>query len=126
MALPIVDVAAEGRPPYGAGVASAFLRILTLLALMLAPLGMPAMAEAVPPSSHHAAMKSGGDCEQQQPNQHHKAADKDCCVAMCIAVVVPSSIADLPYYQASRKRPASDVQRRGFLGEIATPPPRFV
>ena len=98
--------------------------LLLTIAMAFAPLGVPAMTEAAVPASHHDAMMAGGHCEQQQPNQHHKAADENCCVAMCIAVVIPASIAELAYYHASRERPVSDLDRRGFLGEIATPPPK--
>jgi hypothetical protein len=52
------------------------------------------------------------------------AADKSCCAAMCIAVVVPAGEPGLTQYHGLRERPASDQHRRGFLGEIATPPPR--
>ncbi|MCL6740945.1 hypothetical protein LZ518_07350 [Sphingomonas sp. RB56-2] len=100
-----------------------FALVLTI-AMTLAPLGMPAMAEVTTPASHHDAMTSSGHCDQQVPDKHHKAADKNCCVAMCIAVVIPANMTELPFYHVSRERPASDLDRRGFLGEIATPPPR--
>jgi hypothetical protein len=100
--------------------------LLLALAMALAPLGMPTMAQAAAtPVPGHAAMASHGHCDQQpQPDQHHKAADKNCCVAMCIAVVVPGDVAPLRQYHAARERPASDLDRRGFLDEIATPPPK--
>ena len=92
-------------------------------ALALAPLGVPSMATT--PPGHHGDMVNRGHCDQQsQPDQHHKAADKSCCVAMCIAMVIPSGTADLPIYHPARQRLASDLDRHGFLGEIATPPPR--
>ncbi len=97
--------------------------VLLALALTFAPLGMPAMAEAVP-AFHHHAMAAQGHCDQQEP-AHHKATDKSCCAAMCIAVVGPTSTGDLPSYHPDRERPVSDLDRRGFLDEIATPPPKF-
>jgi len=100
--------------------------LLFAVAMSLAPLGMPAMAEAAAPASHHAAMATESHCDQQQqPAQHHKAGDKGCCAAMCIAIAIPAPLAGLPLYHAARERPASDNDRRGFLGEIATPPPKF-
>lgn len=100
--------------------------LLIGLAMALAPLGMPAMAQAAPDSHHDLVMKQGHCDEQPAPDHHGRAAsDKDCCVAMCIAVVAPSGAADLPDYHPARARPASDLDRRGFLGEIATPPPRL-
>jgi hypothetical protein len=99
--------------------------VLLALSMTFAPLGMPAMAEATPPAALHGAMAAHGHCDQQQPVQQHKAADKSCCAAMCIAVVGPTSTADLPSYHPDRERPVSDLDRRGFLDEIATPPPKF-
>lgn len=104
-------------------------RLVTLLiglAMALAPLGMPAMAEAASASHHGQSMHQGHCDEQPQPDQHRKSIDKNCCVAMCSAVVAPPGGADLPIFHATRERPASDLQRHGFLGEIATPPPRTV
>jgi hypothetical protein len=101
-----------------------FLALLFAVAISFAPLGQGAMAEAAAPTSHHAA--KAGHCDQQsQPDQHHKAADKSCCAAMCLAVVVPHGASDLAPYHPIRERPASELDRRGFLGEIATPPPRL-
>lgn len=103
--------------------------LLFAVAMSLAPLGMPAMAEASTPASHHGAMAKHGEghCDQQpQPTRHHKASDKGCCVAMCVAVVAPSAVAGLSQYHPARERPASDNDRRGFLAEIATPPPRLL
>lgn len=101
------------------------LALLLALAMTFAPLGMRTMAKAAMPASHHGAMAGQDHCNQQpQPDQHRKAADRDCCVAMCVAVVVPDGAAEFSTYHASRERPASDLDRRGFLGEIATPPPK--
>jgi hypothetical protein len=106
-----------------------FRRLFALLfavAMTLAPLGMPAMAAAAAPAAHHGAMAGQEHCDEQpQPDRHQSAADKSCCVAMCVAVVVPAGVAELAEYHAVRERPASDVGRRGFLGEIATPPPKL-
>jgi hypothetical protein len=101
--------------------------LLLTVALTFAPLGMPAMAEAAPPAaSHHGKMAGQTHCDEQpqQPDPHHKAADKSCCAAMCVGVVVLAGAAELADYHPLRERPVSDLDRRGFLGEIATPPPR--
>jgi hypothetical protein len=100
--------------------------LLIGLAMAVAPLGMPAMAAAPTPAGHHEKMTGQGHCDQQpKPDQHHRTADKGCCAAMCIGVVVPESAAELALYQAERERPTSDQSRRGYLGEIATPPPKL-
>jgi len=100
--------------------------------MTLAPLGMPAMAEAASPpaAAHQGAMAGSAHCDEQQlpdrhQGKHHGAADKSCCAAMCVAVVVPSGAADLPAYHGPRQRPAPDRFQLGHLGEIATPPPRL-
>jgi hypothetical protein len=101
--------------------------LLLAIAMTVAPVGMPAMAQAAPPAAaHHGAMAGEAHCDEQreQPQQHHKAADKSCCAAMCVAVVVPSGAADLPALHGPSERPAPDRFRFGHLGEIATPPPR--
>jgi Ni/Co efflux regulator RcnB len=110
------------------GDAMTFRRLLALLfavAMVFAPIGMPAMAEPTAPTAHH-AMPGEGHCDRQStPDNHHKAADKSCCAAMCIAMVVPAGVAQPSPYLADRERPASDHDRRGYLGEIATPPPKL-
>jgi hypothetical protein len=95
------------------------------VAMGLAPLGMASMAAAAStPAPHHEAMD--GHCDEQpQPDQQQKAADKSCCAAMCMGVVLPCGVAELPVYHPSRERPGSDLDRRGFLAEIATPPPKL-
>lgn len=125
-----------------------FFALLLALAMIAAPLGMPAMAqmtvaEPATQSRHgemagrgegsqgsghaqHGGKAAGGHCDEQQtPDHQGKAADKSCCVAMCVAVVVPAAAAELPAHHAVRERPASDLDPRGFLGEVATPPPRL-
>lgn len=101
--------------------------LLFAVAMMAAPLGMPAMAEAAVPASHHdmTGGESGHCDEQPRPDQPGKAADKSCCAAMCVAVVVPVGAGELADFHPPRERPAPDRFRRGYLGEIATPPPRL-
>jgi len=104
-----------------------FRRLLALLfavAMVFAPIGMPAMANAS--EGHRGMVAAQGHCDRQSPpDNHHKAADKGCCAAMCIAMVVPDGVAQPSQYHADRERPASDQARRGYLGEIATPPPKL-
>lgn len=101
--------------------------LLLAIAMTLAPLGMPAMAEAAAQAGDHAAMAGQGPCDDAPtPRDQHKGADKSCCAAMCVAVVVPSGAAEPVAYHAPHNRPAPDRFRRGYLGEIATPPPKQV
>lgn len=103
--------------------------MVVALALALGPIAMPAMAEAATaaPAAHHGGQAGADHCDEQgqadRQDRQDKAA-KDCCVAMCVAVVVPAGAAELPDYHPARERPVSDLYRLGYLGEIATPPPR--
>ena len=104
-----------------------FLALLFIVAMTLAPFGMPAMAQAAGPLSHHGEMVGDRHCDEAPaPADHGKAAaGKNCCAAMCVAVVVPDGVEQRASYHSIRERPASDLDRCGFLAEIATPPPRL-
>ena len=102
--------------------------MLVGLAMALAPLGMaPMAAMAAAPASHHGAMASAGHCDEQgqpQKQERHHRADQGCCMAGCMAASLPAPGAEPLLPAASRQRPAPDRFRLGYLGEIATPPPR--
>lgn len=106
------------------------LAMIMALALALGPMAIPggeAMAAAAP--AHHgdemAAAMDHCD-EQQQPDRQDKA-DNSCCVAGCMAVAaLPAPALEPTVLSAARDRPAPDRFRLGYLGEIATPPPRTV
>jgi hypothetical protein len=105
-----------------------FLAMVMALALALGPLAMPSgQAMAAAPAAHHAAMASAGHCDEQgQPDRrdHPAKAAKTCCVG-CIAVAnLPAPPAEPAAMPRLRERPAPDRFRLGYLGEIATPPPR--
>jgi hypothetical protein len=54
-----------------------------------------------------------------------KSVDKSCCAAMCIGVALaPMSTERALSYARMAPRPSANPFRRGYLGEIATPPPR--
>lgn len=101
--------------------------ILIAIAMLFAPLAMPAgSAMAAMPAGHSAQMMGKGHCgEQPAKGQDGKAADKNCCVAMCApAVVAPSAQVEPQIYHRTINRPASQHQGRNFLAELPTPPPR--
>lgn len=103
--------------------------MLFALTIIAAPLAMPAGAEAAIPAaaSHHGDITKQGHCDGEPAQDHHgKAADKGCCTAMCMAVAVaPAAAVEPLHYGASTLRPGAAPFRRGYLGEIATPPPRL-
>lgn len=106
-----------------------FFAMLFALMIIAAPLAMPAGAEAAMPAaaSHHGEMAKQGHCDGEPAQDHHgKAADKGCCTAMCMAVAVaPATAVEPSHYGALTLRPGAAPFRRGYLGEIATPPPRL-
>ena len=112
--------------PYVARMAAAVTRLLTLLALVLMPLGMasaPAMAHAMPAQHSEASM---GHCDGQTDQNRapaHSTQQMHC--AMCTALpAVP------PPTPSSRLKPveprviATVSPFTGIVPEIATPPPR--
>jgi hypothetical protein len=110
-----------------------FLTAIFALAMALGPLAMPGeVAMAAAPASHH-GMTGGGmvvaehcpDQPQRDRQDREGQADKGCCIAGCMAVAAfPTPAFEPARLPASRERPAPDRFRLGYLGEIATPPPR--
>ena len=102
-----------------------FLSFLTALALLAAPAFAPAAAASVGPADHHEQMMKTGHCESMPEGDENKAADKSCCVKMCMAVAadLTSPLAEraLPHCTDT---PTLDSFLVGTTAEIATPPPR--
>lgn len=109
---------------YGPRMAAAVLRLLTLIALMLMPVGMagaPAMAQPAP--ARH-AMAGMDHCDDMPAKEQAPPAKMD-CTAMCTAL--PATDAPLPEPVMNPKAPraiATGAPFAGIVPEIATPPPR--
>jgi hypothetical protein len=101
--------------------------MLIAFAMAMAPLAMPVGAAQAAQPRHHAAMGKTEHCSDTEPQpSHHNQADKSCCVAGCMALAaLPSPSAGAVMLAGSRERPQPDRFRLGYLGEIATPPPRL-
>jgi hypothetical protein len=105
--------------------------IRTLFATMiaLALLAAPSAAfAAMPPAvtGHHRQAMQMGHCQSAPARSDHKAPAKGCCMAMCLALAV----APEPPLGGIRTAHASDyfvapISWHGFIGEIATPPPKI-
>ena len=114
-----------GFGPYVARMIAALLRLLTLLALVLMPLGMtgaPATASPMP-ASH--AMASANHCDEQG-DQDEAPAPKMDCTAMCTAL--PATDSPAPSFVLKPKGPRTIAVAGPFDGiilEIATPPPKL-
>lgn len=104
-----------------------FFAMLYALAIIFAPLAMPGgEAMATPVASHHGEVAMADHCGGKADHPG-KAVDHGCCAAMCLGIATASASADEPpAFTRMAMRPSPDRFHRGFLGEIATPPPRLV
>lgn len=107
------------------------LACLIAMAMAFAPFAMPmGEARAAATTGHHSEMMQAEHCDGQdapaQPGQHESQKEKPCCVAGCMAAAMLPAIGDEAVEPAvSVERPGLDRFYRGYLGEIATPPPRI-
>ena len=104
-----------------------FLSMLVAAALAFAPFAMPMGEASAAATSHHSSMGKAGHCDDQPaPAKHDKHQDKPSCAAGCMAAAMLPAIGEavlqLPH---ATERPGLDRFYRGYLGEIATPPPRL-
>jgi hypothetical protein len=116
--------------PYGALMSPRKLFVICIaLAVLLAPaFGRAGEAFAAVPGDRHMEKAEGGHCQSPpaDPAEHGKAAKTSCCVSMCIGVAVTP-----PPFVKSIVAAGGPVTfgiaslHLGYLGEIATPPPKF-
>ena len=100
--------------------------ILTIALLFAAALSASAVASAAT-MNHDMQMTQMGHCSSMPSKNDRKAPVKSCCIAMCTAAVavVPAALAELPAIQQPAATFPILTCYIGFLGEIATPPPRL-
>ncbi|MES2135522.1 MAG: hypothetical protein V4502_00500 [Pseudomonadota bacterium] len=100
--------------------------VLLIAMLFASALSGSAVASAAT-MSHDMQSMEMGYCSSMPSKEHGKAPVKSCCIAMCAAAVAvaPSAPTELPImHQAPANFPIL-TSYNGFLGEIATPPPRL-
>ena len=106
--------------------ASAVLRLLTLIALMLMPVGMtgaPAVAQPAPAEHAMAAME--GHCDEMPGEEQAPPMSKMDCMAMCAALPAGFGMAPEPVMKPRAPRAiALSAPFDGIVPEIDTPPPR--
>jgi hypothetical protein len=107
-----------------------FFAMWIAVAMIFVPLAMlDGAAMAAPGPSHHGAMSVEADhCGTKASHQQDrdKSADKSCCAAMCIGVAMAPVLSGRALVHSRIiLRPSADPFRQGYLGEIATPPPRL-
>lgn len=117
-------IAPQASRVYVAGMTAALLRLLTLLALVLMPIGMTSapVAASPMPTSHDTAMV--GHCNGQ-PGEDETPVSKMDCAAMCAALLATDAPA--PTSILRPKAPRTIAIATPFVGvvpEIATPPPK--
>jgi hypothetical protein len=104
--------------------------MMVAMAMAMVPLAMPMGQLEAAPAGHHQAINADvnrpGHCPDAPQPGHPAQTDKSCCVAGCMAPAIlpaPAEATDLA--GTTPARPAADRFRPGYLGEIATPPPRL-
>ena len=103
-----------------------FAFILTIAVLFASALSGSAVASAAT-MNHDMQMMEMGHCSSMPSKEDGKAPVKSCCIAMCTAAVAvaPSAPAELPVVQQAPAAFPILTSYIGYLGEIATPPPRL-
>jgi hypothetical protein len=99
--------------------------ILVALAVLVAP---SAAFAGMAVAAHHRGMQSMemGHCQTPPSKDADRGkADKNCCISMCLTLAVapaaPAGAVEVPHAVTYFTAPQS---WHGYLGEIATPPPR--
>lgn len=113
-----------GLGSYVGRMIAALVRLLTLLALVLMPLGMTGAPALAAPDHHMTTMAGSGHCEEQQdeaPDQQQMD-----CRAACTALPAPSTPAPTPALKPIAPRLIGGVAPFTSINlEIATPPPKM-
>ena len=105
--------------------------LMVAMALAFAPFAMPMGEASAAPGGHHEgvakASSTAGHCDDMPaPAKSDSHQKKPCCTAGCMAAaMLPAAGEGLALAPLSRERPGLDQFQRGFLVEIATPPPRL-
>ena len=103
-----------------------FAFILMIAVLFASALTGSAAASAAT-MNHDMQMMEMGHCSSMPSKEDGKAPVKSCCIAMCTAAVAvaPSAPVELLPIQPVLATFPVPAAHDGFLGEIATPPPRL-
>lgn len=103
-----------------------FAFILTIAVLFASALSGSAVASAAT-MNHDMQMMEMGHCSSMPSKDDGKTPAKSCCIAMCTAAVAvaPSAPSELPLLQQAPATFPILTSYIGYLGEIATPPPRL-
>lgn len=100
--------------------------MLIAFAVLFAPTATRAAEAADAAPVRHMQMMDSGPCQMPPAkSSDHGKMDKNCCISMCMAVAIaptaPAEVAETTHGVTYFAVPKS---WHGYLGEIATPPPR--
>ena len=100
--------------------------LLVATALAFTPFAMPMGEVIAAPSGQHESMSKASHCDDMPaPAKSEKHKEKPCCAAGCMAAATLPAMAESAVVLPDViERPGLDRFYRGYLGEIATPPPR--
>ena len=99
--------------------------ILALAVLFASAFTGAAAASAAAMPGHDMQMMEMGHCSSSPASHDGKSMPKQCCLAMCMAVgVEPAAPAQLRHIDHQTTYFSVPTSWHGFIGEIATPPPR--
>jgi hypothetical protein len=101
--------------------------MLVALSMLFAPAFTGAGEAFAATPGHHAQVMEEGHCQMPPANSddHDKAPIKSCCVAMCLALAITPDVSAAVVGPAPAAAYfAASGSWHGYLGEIATPPPR--
>lgn len=106
------------------GVRSLIAFVLMLTVLFASSLSGTAAGSAAT-IDHDMQMMEMGHCSSPPAKQSGKAPVRPCCIATCMAVTAtPSVPAEFVEPEHSASYFFAPASGQGYLGEIATPPPR--
>ena len=116
-------IAARGGGAYGRAMAAAALRLLTLIALVLMPVGMAGAPAMAAPAEH--GMAGMNHCDEMPSKEQAPPSSKMDCTAMCTALPASFGLDAGPMMKPLAPRSiAMAAPFRGIEPDIATPPPK--
>ena len=124
--MPLIGAAIAARcdAAYDRDMAAAVIRLLTLIALVLMPIGMAGAPAMAAPADHE--MAAMNHCDEMPSDEPAPPAKMD-CTAMCTALPAAEAPVLAPMLKPVAPRSiAISAPASGIEPEIATPPPRPV
>ena len=117
-------IAGTASSSYVRAMAAIFVRLMTLVALVLMPIGMANASAAAGPVERPAATALG-HCEDKKSEDKAPESEAMACAAACAALAAsPRPALAAPLKLKAQQTMAIEPSFNGIVLEIATPPPR--